>query len=96
MALDERLNELTEENARQKAEIERLKKEAEDLQIECANKIATAKVEFETKELNLKKQIRDLTANLELRNSNERALATKSTNKSISKLWDEALTDGEK
>ena len=91
MALDERLTELTEKNAQLEAEILRLKEEIDNLQIEYSNKIAAAKVDYETKEINLKKQIRDLTLALELRNSNERGKARDEdkNKKSVNQIWEE-------
>lgn len=89
--INEQLLALTQENATLKAEIERLKKEAELLQVDYANKLATQKVDFETKEIELKKQIRDLRASLELRNSNERQIQTKKKIISPNQLWDEAV-----
>lgn len=89
--LDERLQELTEKAAQQEAEIKRLGDEIETLQIDCANKIAAAKVDFETKEINYKKQIKELTLALELRNSNEREKIKRSGKKSVNALWEEVL-----
>jgi len=86
--IDEKLLELTTLAEQQKAEIERLKGEAEQLQIDFANKLATAKVEFETKELEYKKQIKELTVTLELRVSNERE-KNKSKGKTVNQLWEE-------
>lgn len=93
MAINEELEKLATELAQAKATIERLQKENEELQIEAANKIAAAKVEFETKEINYKKQIKELTLALELRNSNERGKERdrEKRRRSIKELWEEAL-----
>lgn len=91
--IDEKLLELTEENEKLKATIERMTTEAEEMQVDYANKIATAKVEYETKELKLKKQIKDLTVALELRNSNERQINKKNNNKSANQVWEEIMGD---
>lgn len=90
--LDEKLVELTELVATHEATILRLTEEAEALQIDYAQKLATAKVEHETAALGLKKQIRDLTLALELRNSNEHS-KTKDGKKplSVNAIWDEVL-----
>ena len=89
MALDEKLTELTEQNAQLSAEVVRLKEEIDNLQIEYSTKLANAKVDFETRELGYKKQIKELTLTLELRNSNERAQLKKSDKKSVNAIWEE-------
>ena len=89
-AINEALLAATEKAATLEAEVKRLKDANELLQVDFTNKLATQKVDFETKELDYKRQIRDLRASLELRNSNERQ---KEKTKIISpnQLWDEAL-----
>lgn len=89
MALDEKLAELTEQLAQANAEIERLKEENDTLQVEAANKIANAKVDFETKEIEYKKQIKDLRQSLELRNDTERRKLKSKDKKSVNQLWEE-------
>ena len=89
-AINEALLEAVGKVASLEAEVVRLKKENELLQVDYANKLAIAKVEFETKELDYKKSIRDLRVSLELRNSNERQ-KEKGKAMSPNQLWDEAL-----
>lgn len=93
--IDERLTELTEENATLKATIDRLTKENGELQIDFANKLASTKVDYETKEIEYKRKIKDLTMSLELRNSNERAKdREKDKGKlSVKQLWENALDE---
>ena len=93
MPINEELEKLTTELAQANATIERLQKENAELQIEAANKIAAAKVEFETKEINYKKQIKELTLALELRNSNERGKERdrEKSKRSVKAIWEEAL-----
>ena len=95
MPINEELEKLTTELAQANAAIERLQKENGELQIEAANKIATAKVEFETKEINYKKQIKELTLALELRNSNERGKEREREKgkRSVKAIWEEALNE---
>lgn len=94
-AINEALIAATEESARLTEEVKRLKEENERLQVDYANKLAKAKIDYETKELDLMKQIRDLRKSLELRNSNERQKEQKRTI-SPNQLWDEALNIGKK
>jgi len=93
--IDEELLRLMEENKTLQATIDRMTKESEELQVDFTNKIATAKVDYETKEIDYKKRIKDLTLALEMRNSNERGKEREKEKSklSVKKLWEEALDD---
>lgn len=89
--LNERLLELTTENERLKAEIVQLKKDAETLQIDYSNKVAAAKIDFESKELKYKREIRDLQTQLEARSAVERRTLERGKRKSINTIYEEAF-----
>lgn len=92
-AIDEKLLALTTENEQLKATIADLNTRIEELQIDYTNKLAVKQVEFETKELGYKRQIRELTASLELRGRVEEDIENRKKRKSVKELYEEALRD---
>lgn len=91
--LNERLLELTTENERLKAEIAQLKEDAERLQIDYSNKIASAKINYESLELKYQREIRDLQTQLEARSAVERRSIERGKRKSINTIYEEAFEE---
>lgn len=89
--IDERLLELTTENEQLKAEVAQLKKDKESLQVDYANKIAIAKVDFESKELEFKKTINQLQKALETRTSVNDQINKDKPKKTVNQMYEEIL-----
>lgn len=91
--LDERLIQLTTENEQLKNKLAISEKEKESLQVDYANKLALAKVEFENKELALRREITQLRNALELRKSKDEAFERAKGKKkgSVNQIWEEVL-----
>lgn len=91
--INNKLLELETENKRLKAQIEQLTKDKELMQLDYSNKISTVTVEFETKELQLNRTIRDLHQKLETRNTVNDQINRGKKKKSINQLYEEAFGD---
>ena len=89
--MNERLMELTTENERLKSTVDRFKKDAETLQIDYSNEIAKTKIDYENKELQMKREIRDLQKQLEVRSVVERRSLERDKRRNIGDIYEEAL-----
>lgn len=94
--INEELLKLSEDKQRLESELEQAKKDAEQLQIDFTNRLATMKIDYETKEIEYKKKIRELTMQLENRSSYERQVEKNKGKKTINQVYQEALNDGSK
>lgn len=90
--IDERLLQLTTENAELKAQLAQSEKDKEMMQVDFSNKIANAKVENDSKVLILNRQIHDLHKQLEARTIVENRIARKGK-KSVNQIYEEAFGD---
>ncbi len=89
--INERLLKLESENRDLKLEIEEKDKEIERLQLDYAGKIADLKLDFQTKEISYKKQIKECKTALEMRSSVQEEIDKNKGKKGFTQIWDEVV-----